>query len=439
MTGIVAEIIIILMLLAVNGALAMTEIALVSARKTRLKRLASEGDNRAKAALELVNAPNRSLSTIQIGITLIGILAGAFGGVTLADKLDVMFQTIPLLAPYGQGLGIFFVVFIITYLSLVVGELIPKRIGLGFPEGVSMAMARPMGVLSIMAKPLVTLLSYSTDTILHFFGFKPVKDVIVSEEEIKALVREGMHAGVFQKAESEMVESVLRLDRLPVRDIMTPRSKIVWLNQADPLEKCWHKIVASNHSNFPIYEGNRDRVKGIVSVKAMYANLLAGVKTEPLVLSTKPLIVPATQTSIQLLETFKQSGKHIALVTDEFGGIVGLVTLNDVLEAIVGDFPAQSVKGIPSAILRPDGSWLVDAMIEPDKIKKLLPGLKLDQDESNDYQTLAGFIVKHLGRVPKEGESFEWQNYLFEILDMDRHRLDKILVIPTRTTEKQNL
>ncbi|MEK7684775.1 MAG: hemolysin family protein [Verrucomicrobiota bacterium] len=431
MRTILVEILVIFLLLVVNGVFAMTEIAVVSSRKTRLRRLAEAGDARAGVALQLAESPNRFLSTVQIGITLVGILAGAFGGATIAEQIAEGLQAIPPLAPYGEGIGLTIVVLAITYFSLVLGELVPKRIGLGNPEGISMLVAKPMHRLSVIAGPVVKFLGASTDALLRVFRVQPWKEAAVTEEEVKVLMQEGLRAGAFQKVESEMVESVLELDRLPVRDIMTPRPKIIWLNRDDPHETVWHKIVVSGHSFFPVYEGNRDHVVGVVSVKAIYANLAAGVGVKLADLMVKPLVVPATQVVIQLLETFKQTGQHIALVVDEFGGIVGLVTLADVLEAIVGDFPSQDERSKPQAQKREDGSWLIDAMIETEKVETAL-GLVLGDSDSKDYQTLAGFVVKHLGRVPREGETFETQGYVFEILDMDRHRVDKVLVLPVK-------
>jgi putative hemolysin len=432
MTLIIIEIIGILLLLVANGVFAMTEIAVVSARKSRLRRLADEGDDRARLALDLVHSPNCFLSTVQIGITLVGVMAGAFGGATIAEKIRDALRPVPVLAPYGEAIGLTLVVVAITYFSLVLGELVPKRIGLNNPERISMAMARPMHRLSVIAGPVVNFLSTSTDALLWVLGFKPAKNATITEDEIKVLVREGLRSGVFQKAETDMVESVLMLDTLTVREIMTPRAKILFLKTNDSHETAWQKIVASAHSNFPVYEGNRDNVVGIISVKAIYANLAVGTPTRIRDLMTKPLIVPVTQAVIQLLETFKQTGKHIALVTDEFGGIVGLATLNDVMEAIVGDFPSPEERLRPKAKQRDDGSWLVDAMIEIEKLEKILPGLTFGDEESKDYQTLAGFAVKTLGHVPKEGETFESQGYIFEILDMDRHRVDKVLVTSAR-------
>lgn len=431
MSTIATELIVIVVLLLANGVFAMTEIAVVSARKVRLRQRADRGDPRARAALELAESPNRFLATVQIGITLVGILTGAFGGATIAAELSQGLQSVPWLAPYAKGLGLGLVVLALTYGSLVLGELVPKRIGLGNPEGVSMLLARPMLLLSSLARPAVSFLGASTEALLRLLAIKPAQTA-VTEEEVKGLMQEGLRAGAFHQVESDMVESVLELDCLPVRDIMTPRPKIIWLNRDDPHDTVWHKIVVSGHSFFPVYEGNRDHVVGVVSVKAIYANLAAGVGVKLSDLMVKPLIVPATQTVIQLVEIFKQTGKHIALATDEYGSIVGLVTLNDVMEAIVGDFPSQGERLKPAAKQREDGSWLIDAMIEIEKLETLLPGIDFGSKAGKDYQTLAGFAVKHLGHVPKEGEVFETQGYVFEVLDMDRHRIDKMLVLPAK-------
>jgi putative hemolysin len=428
MTALVIEIVAIFVLLAVNGVFAMTEIAVVSARRPRLRLLADQGDERARAALQLIHAPNRFLSTVQIGISLIGVMAGAFGGATIAGTVRDALQALPALAPYGDAIGFATVVTGITFFSLVLGELAPKRIGLNNPERIAMFMAKPMQKLSNLAGPLVNFLAASTDASLRILGFKEVSSASVTEEDVKALMHEGMRSGAFNRVETQIVSSALDLDQLVVRDIMTPRRKVICLNREDTHEAIWRKIVASAHSFFPVYEQSRDNIIGIVSVKAIYANLAVDVTPNIADLMTQPMVVPATQTVIQLLETFKQTGKHIALVTDEFGSIVGLATLHDVMEAMVGDFPPLEERLRPQAKKREDGSWLIDAMLEIDKLEGLLAGLTFGDQESDDYQTLAGFVVKHLGRVPQEGDRFEFQGYNFEILDMDRHRVDKVLL-----------
>jgi putative hemolysin len=431
MSQVAFEIVIIFLLLIANGVFAMAEIAVVSSRKARLRRLAEQGNGNARIALELAESPNRFLSTVQIGITLVGIFAGAFGGATLAAKLAGPIGQVSFLAAYADKIAFGLVVAVITYFSLVLGELVPKRFGLSNPEGISMLVARPMNWLSVFAGPVVSFLSGSTEVLLRLLGFKPGKEVAVSEEEVRVMMQEGVRAGAFNKVESQIVHSALELDRLPVREIMTPRPKVIWLNQDDSHDQVWHKIVVSNHSHFPVYRGNRDQAVGVVSVKAIYANLAAGAGVSLKNLMLSPLIVPESQTVLQLVETFKQSGKHIALVTDEFGGIVGLVTLNDVMEAVVGEFPSQGERAKPAAKKRDDGSWLIDAMIDLESVEKALPGFKFGHGHT-EYQTLAGFVVKQLGHVPKEGETFESQGYIFEVLDMDRHRVDKVLVLPTK-------
>jgi putative hemolysin len=242
-----------------------------------------------------------------------------------------------------------------------------------------------------------------------------------------------LRAGAFNKDESHIVHNALDLDQLPVREIVTPRPKVIWLNQSDSHEQIWHKIVVSNHSHFPVYEGNRDHTVGVVSVKAIYANLAAGAGVNLKHLMTRPLVVPETQLVLQLVETFKQTGIHIALVSDEFGGLVGLVTLNDVMEAILGEFPSQDERAKPRAQKRDDGSWLVDAMIDLEAAENALPGLKFGPEGYTEYQTLAGYVVKQLGHIPNEGETFEAQGYVFEVLDMDLHRVDKVLIMKART------
>ncbi len=429
MTELAVELMIVVLLLVANGVFAMTEIAVVSANKGRLRRLADDGDERAKAALELAESPNRFLATVQCGITLVGVIAGAFGGARLSEHLVPHLAPLPLVGSYARPVAFGVVVLLITYLSLVLGELVPKRIGLGNPEGVALLVSRFMRRVSATCAPVVDLLSGSTDMLLGIFGFKSNKGSQITEDEVRGLMSEGMRAGAFNKVESEIVSSVLELDQLRVRDLMTPRTKVIFLNQDDPHEAIWHKIVVSNHSYFPVYAGNRDHIVGLVSVKSIYANLAANAGVRLKDLMVPPLVVPESQDALQLLETLKQRGKHLALVADEFGGISGLVSINDVMEAIVGEFPTAEERARPGAQKREDGTWLVDGLMEVDRVAKTIPDVAFDQDE---YQTLSGYITKHLGHLPKEGETFRDQGYVWEVLDMDRHRVDKILVTPMK-------
>jgi putative hemolysin len=429
MNTIFFELGVIVALLLVNGLLAMTEIAVVTARKTRLRERAEAGDARARAALELAENPTRFLATIQVGITLVGVLAAAFGGATLAERLAAVLGEVPGLQAAASPLSLGLVVVGITGLSLVVGELVPKRLGLAHPEGIAAALAGPMQALARLARPLVAVLSACTEAVLRLLPVKPAPAVAISDEEVRLLVREGTRAGVFHPNEPAMVEGVLALDRLPVRQLMTPRAKIIWVNVDDPHEAIWHKIVVSGHTTFPVYEGNRDRVVGVVTVKAIYANLAAGIPPRVRDLMTPALIVPATLSAAALLDTFKRSGKHLALVADEFGGIVGLISLHDILEAIIGELPSPDERLKPTAQRREDGSWLVDAAIELDDFARLVPDFELPPPAERDYRTFAGFVFQQLGRVPAEGESFPWRGYVVEVIDMDGHRVDKVLLL----------
>ncbi len=421
---------IIFLLLIVNGVFSMAEIAVVSSRKSRLRRLAELGDRRAQAALDLAESPNRFLSTVQVGITLVGVLAAAFSGATLSAKLAGPLRELTWLAPIADKIAFVLVVTALTFFTLVIGELVPKRLGLGNPERIAIWLAGPMNRLSRLVSPLVTLLSWATDGLLKLLRVKPEPEGAVSEEDVKILVREGTRAGVFLPHESRMVEGVLALDRIPLLELMTPRAKIIWLNVADPHEAVWHKIVVSRHTVFPVYEGQRDHVVGVVTVKAIYANLAAGIPPRIRDLMVPPLIVPGSLSASALLEQFKQTGKHVALVADEFGGIVGLVSLHDIMEAVIGELPTADERLRPKAVRREDGSWLVDGLLDASEFERQVPDFQLHPPAERDYQTFGGFILKQLGHVPREGESFHRHGYLVEIIDMDGHRVDKVLLLP---------
>jgi putative hemolysin len=332
----------------------------------------------------------------------------------------------------AEPLSFVVVVAAITLATLVIGELVPKRLGLANPEGIAALLAGPMNALSKLSSPLVSLLGWCTDAILKVLRVRPQPATTVSEEEVRLLVREGMRAGVFHPGEPAMVDGVLGLDRLAVRELMTPRAKIIWINVQDSHETIWHRIVVSAHSTFPVFEGKRDNVLGLVTVKAIYANLAAGVPVNVRDLTTPALIVPESLSTRALLDQFKATGKHVALVADEFGAIAGLVSLHDVMEAIVGELPSPSDRLKPKAVRRDDGSWLVDGMLEVAEFERTVTDFPLPPAGERDYQTFAGFIVKHLGRVPAEGESFRHQRYAVEVIDLDGHRVDKVLLLPLK-------
>ena len=324
MNQVVIEIVVILVLLLANGVFAMTEIAIVTARKSAAPSVGQKGAMPGPGSRSAwPSRPTGFSRRCRSGSRWSASWPGAFGGATIAEEIAKALSEVPALARYSEAIGLGVVVVAISYFSLVLGELVPKRIGLGNPEGISLRMARPMQILSVVAGPVVRFLSVSTDSLLRLLPTRPQTEAGITEEEVKGLMQEGLRAGAFQKVESDIVASVLGLDQLAVREIMTPRAKVIWLNRDDPHETVWHKIVVSGHSFFPVYEENRDRVVGVVSVKAIYANLAAGAGVHLKDLIVPPLMVPATQNVLQLVETFKKSGKHLALVADEFGGIAG--------------------------------------------------------------------------------------------------------------------
>ncbi|MFZ9963566.1 MAG: hemolysin family protein [Terrimicrobiaceae bacterium] len=439
MSGLSLEIIFILLLLLANGLFAMAEIAVVASRKARLKNMADDGGRGARLALALANAPGKFLSTVQVGITFVGVLASALGGANIADRLAEVFKSIPALENYADLLALVIIVGAITYLSVIIGELVPKRIALNNPERIASALSRPMFGLAKLFSPLVNFLNLSSDFLMASLGIRKAKEAVVSEEEVRVLIDEGLSAGIFKKAEKEMVEGVFDLDEQTAGDLMTPRARMIWLSLDDDDEENWRRIAGSGHSHFPVYQETRDNVIGMVSVKSLWANLSLAGRVELRALVTPPLYVPTAMPASKLIEEFKKSGKHIALVVDEFGGLQGLVTLNDVMMAIVGNLPEREQRHEPKALLRQDGSWVIDAMLDIDETKK---SLGIDDDlpgeDVNRYSTLGGFILSQLGHIPREGEKFHWDRFEFEVIDMDRQRIDKVLVIP-RTPKPEKI
>ncbi len=424
------ELFIICLLVLANGLLAMAETAVVSARKTRLRELAANQHGGAAKALALADQPGRFLALVHFWMTLSGMIAGVMGGARFAPEVGSALAGIPLLAPYATALGFVLVTLVLSAFMLLFGELVPKRIGRAHPEKIATLLAGSMRGLAWLAAPFLRVLELATDGVTRLIRLRtrPVEET-VGEEEVRALVEQGLHAGVFQPVEKEMVEGVLALDQMPVTAIMTPRPKIVFLNIDDPEEVNWRKIVTSGHSYFPVYQNNRDQIVGMVPVKALWAHSAIGLPATLKNLLLPPLIVPASLMGIQLLESFKKSGKHIAIVTDEFGAVQGLVTLIDVLEAIVGDLPSQGRRNQPEAKRRDDGSWLIDATLSNGELKELL-GLEVDlpQEAAAEFQTLGGFVMTQFGRIPSAGEHFDWAGWRFEVMDMDRRRVDKVLV-----------
>jgi putative hemolysin len=425
------EIIIIFLLLVANGVFAMSEIAVVTARKIRLQQLAESGDKQAQAALNLAENPNQFLATVQVGITLVGILAGAFGGATIAKNIAVYLNTIPLLAPYREIIGVGIVVIVITYLSLIIGELVPKRLALNNPERIASMMAPPMQFLSKIALPVVRLLDISTDVVMRLVGVKPSTEPSITLEEIKVLIEQGTESGVFEESEQDMIENVLRLDERPVGAWMTPRTKIVWLDIEEPLEVIQQKVIEHHYSRYPVAKDNLDNVIGIVRAKDLLVQSLTHQPLDLDVLLRPPLFIPESLSALDVLELFKEQGTHIALVTDEYGGIEGMITHNDILEDIVGNIPGTGEPSAePQAQQREDGAWLVDGLLDIDTLKKIFEIEQLPDEEDRGYHTVGGFIMSRVQGIPTVGQCVEWRNLRFEVVDMDGRRVDKVLIVP---------
>ncbi len=422
------EALIILVLILLNGLFAMTEMAVVSSRKVRLQQMAREGDRRAEAALELAENPERFLSTVQIGITLIGILAGAFGGVTIASWLAVYLKDISWIHPYQQAVSLFLVVLIITYFSIVLGEIVPKRLALIHAERIALSTAKLFKIIARIGYPVVRTLSLSSDLVMKILGVKKSREPPVTEEEIKVLIEQGTQAGVFDETEQDMVKSVFRLADREVSVMMTPRREVVWLDLADSWETNHRKIIETTYSRFPVGQGNLDNVLGIVRAKDALAFCLTHQALDLRKVMTPPLFVPETAPAFRLLDTFKKSRPHLALVVDEYGAIQGLVTLNDILETLVGEFQPADAPAEPEAVQREDGSWLLDGRLPLDELKELFGLTRIPQEEDGGYQTLGGLIMTHLGRIPKTADHFDWEGFRFEVVDMDGKRVDKVLV-----------
>ena len=430
MSPLTFEIVLILVLILANGVFAMSEIAVVSSRRPRLQQRADEGDASAAAALRLANDPGYFLSAVQIGITLIGILAGAFGGATIAEQLARAFESIPWLAPYGESVSLVIVVIAITFLSLVFGELVPKRLALNEPERIAASMARPMRVLTTVTMPLVRLLSGTTELVLRLLGVKPSAEPPVTEEEIKIMVSLGAEAGVIAAAEQDLVTNVFRLGDLRVSAIMKPRTEVDWLDLDDPLEEVRRKVAASRYSRLPVARGSLDNILGVVQAKDLLGLCLDGEALDLQAAVRPAVFLPETTTALQLLETFKATGETMCLVIDEYGGSQGLVTATDVLEAVVGDLGMMGEPDQPRAVQREDGSWLVDGLMQIDEFCATLGLDRLAGEEDERYQTLGGFIMAHLERVPVVADHFETGGLRFEVVDMDERRVDKVLITP---------
>jgi len=416
------EILVIAILILVNGILAMSEAALVASRKARLQNRVNEGDKASLAALKLIERPNVFLSTIQIGITLIGVLAGALGGATLAETLAVTLAKIPVVSEYSESLALGTVVVVITILSLWLGELVPKRLGLHSPEQIARVVAGPMLLISRIFSPFISLMSWATDLVIRLIGVEPSLEPPITEEELQVLIDQGTQAGVFEESEQDMVEGIFSLGDSRVYSLMTPRTELVWLDVTDSIEEIRQKIADCPYSRFPVRQDSLDTIIGIVKSRDLLVESLSGKEIDLKVLLKPAFFIPETMFASRALELFKEKNTELLLVVDEFGGLQGLLTINDILEEIVGAMEFEE----PQATLRQDGSWLLDGMLEVDEFKEIYNFTALPHED--EYETLSGFVMTSLGRVPQAADHFEWNGYRFEVMDMDGRRVDKVLV-----------
>jgi putative hemolysin len=425
------NILLVFALILVNGLFAMTEMALVSSRKARMQARMEEGDRAAQAALRLMENPTRLFSTVQTGITLVGIFSGAVGGAALSSPVSNLLAQIDWLAPYSQPVALVLVVAAISYFSLVLGELIPKRLALTNPEGVALRTSRFMIFLSRLARPLVSLLGASTELGLRLLGVSPSNAPQVTEEEVKVLIDQGTDSGVFEEVEQDMVEGVFRLSDRTVETIMTPRTEMAWLDLEEPHEELLQKINATGFSRYPVAQGSLDNVAGILQVRELLADGDALKNGDLRKLLHPPIFLPGGTPAFRALEPLKQGRMHLALVLDEYGGVQGLVTLFDILESIVGEIPTgEGSASEPQIIRRPDGSLLLDGLLKVDELKEVLELKELPDEERAGYQTLGGMVMSQLGSIPVSGQSFEWEGFRFEVVDMDERRVDKVMVRP---------
>ncbi len=427
------EILIILLLIVLNGIFAMSEIAMVSTKKARLERAAKHGDRTAKKALELSQNPGKFLSTVQIGITLIGILTGIYSGQKIEEDLQRIINNYAALRPYSETLAVTIIVIVLTFFSLVLGELVPKRIGLTRPETISRLLSYPMYWISVIAAPFIWLLTFTSDLIIKLLHIKQSGENQVTEEEIKAIIQEGTESGVVQEREQDIVDNVFHLGDRKVKSLMTQRQDIEWLNENEPFETIRLQIANSLHKSFPVSRENLDHVSGMLHTKDMLNSLLKNEVYDLQNIMTPALFLTENISAYKALDKLRETRQNIALIVDEFGGIQGLLTMNDLIDALVGDF-AKGLHENMEIIPRADGSFLVDASLPLPEFARYFE-IDMSRDESlNHINTLGGLLFYTAKKIPETGYQMMWNNLVLEIIDMDGRRIDKILV----TRQNQN-
>ena len=430
MSEVVTEIILLFVLILINGMFSMAEMAVVSSRRARLQASLEDGDQRAKTVLDLLDNPNDFFSTIQIAITLIGVITGAVGAQTFSHYLVDVLVKVPFLKGIAQPLSVLLISSLITYFSLVIGELIPKRIANNNPEKIAMTMCGPIRVLSKIFLPVVRILSFSTETGLKIIGIKEVEESAVSEDEIKVMIEQGKQDGVFEENEQDIVESVFRLSDQTVDALMTPRTELDWIDLEAPVEESLKEIADSTYHYFPLVRGNPDNVVGVISSKALLDAYIRGSDIDLEKIAEPPLFVPESKPALSLLDDLKASESNFAVVLDEYGGFSGMITPYDLLNELVGDVTniGEEPNDEEEVLVRDDGSWSFDGMIDIEEFKETIGVKELPDEARIGYQTLAGFILSQTGSIPAAGYSFDWTDFHFEIVDMDGLRIDRVFV-----------
>jgi len=422
------EILIVLLLIVLNGLLAASELAVVSARTSRLQQRAANGVRGAQAAFDLAAHPSRFLSTVQIGITLIGIVTGAFGGAALSGPLSNLLSEVPFFGRYADQIGVTVVIAVITYLSLIVGELVPKRLALQRTEDIACFVAPAMTLLSRVSSPIVAFLSVSGDAVLRIIGGKPSNEPEVTSEEIELLIKQGAEAGVFHESESTMVSGVFNIGDRSASELMTPRHMVAFLDLGQPAEANLKIMAETPHNFYPVCEHSTDNVVGVVATRELWRRQVVNESTDIREAMEPALFVPEISPIVTVIDQMRRQRSSIAIVVDEYGGVEGLLTLNDVLSDVVGEIDDPHASNVKGGVRREDGSWLLDGVFPAHELRELFDIERLPGEREGRYETVGGFAMDQLGRIPQAAESFVWDRFRFEVIDMDGMRIDKILV-----------
>jgi len=431
------DIIIILFLILLNGVFSMSELAVVSAKRLRLEKMSADGSGGAKTAIALADDPSRFLSTVQVGITLIGIFNGAFGEASLTARLTPMLAEAGVPEAWARNTALGVVVVSITFLSIVLGELVPKRIAILYPEFMAATVSRPMHQLSRLMHPFVRLLGMTTDFIMRLLGMRQHKDEVPTEDEVTGMIRESTDAGVFERTEYDIAARALRLDDWHLRALMTPRIDLEFLDLDEPLERSLQRIADSPYSRFPVYRGDRSQVVGMIRARNLFEQAIRAqtLQSIDVAAAVEPLLfVPESVSAIDLLEQLKKHRAELAMIVDEYGDIQGMITLTDVMGALGGEVPTGEDHDPGDGVRREDGSWLMDGGMILDRFRYLTGAeFAFPDEDAAAYHTLAGFALYQLGYIPKVGEALEWNGWRFEVIDMDGNRIDKLLVAPGKS------